>query len=71
MLYLCSTDHPSIFPAGWPVSRTLYESMPCVKVLNVEIVGFVLFVSYSSLKKIMFEFFSDFAKNKWNKYSKA
>ena len=57
-IYLCSTDHPTIFPAGWPVLRTLHNLMPCVKVLNVEIVGFVFFVSYSSLKNIYFSGFN-------------
>ena len=50
-LYLCSTYRPTTFPAGWPVSRTLYKVMPCVKVPNFEIVGFVFFVSYSSWRK--------------------
>ena len=48
-LNLSSTDHP-IFPAGWPVLRTIYMSVPYVKVSNVEIVGLVFFINYSSLK---------------------
>ena len=35
----------SFFPAGGPVLRNLHKSMPCAKVLNVKIVGFVLFIS--------------------------
>ena len=48
--------------------------MPCVKVLNVEIVGFVFFVSYSSRRRrkifFMFIFFAILLKKNIN-YSKA
>ena len=45
------TDHPTNFTTVWPVLRTPHKSMPCVKVLNIEIEGFMFFISYSSKKK--------------------
>ena len=39
-----------------PVLRTFHRSMPWVRVLNIEIVGFVLFISDSSLKNIKIYF---------------
>ena len=54
MIDFCSTDHPT-FSCRWGQSQELFiRYCLCVKLLRVEIVGFLYFITCSSFKKLFF-----------------